>query len=277
MGSNSSVPSRQGNSEGSPFDKIRRIDTYGREYWSGREMQPHMGYEQWRRFEDAIERAIRAAKNTGTYSDQGFCRVRQDFQGPGRRGDDYRLSRYAAYLVAMNGDPSKPEVAAAQAYFAVRTREAELGAITALEVRETALARAREMIDYKVFRDMMAENATDYEPSSKATRIFFATMQNRLYRQITGMTAQEIKDSRDLVTWPDKEIGKEEPSAKSRARQVAKNYLTMGELHKLDRIVGRLCLRAEDIAEDGLSLSLAQWEDLVDAELAVATRVPIAA
>jgi hypothetical protein len=57
---------------------------------------------------------------------------------------------------------------------------------------------------------------------------------------------------------------------------VAKNYPTFAELHKLDRMVGRLCLRAEDIAEDGLRLSLAHWEDLVDAELAVTVR-PIAA
>ncbi|MEU6058037.1 RhuM family protein [Streptomyces sp. NPDC047097] len=185
---------------------------------------------------------------------------------------DYRLTRFGAYLVAMAGDDTKPAVAQARVYFAVRAREAELGALTAAEIRDTALARAREMVDYRVFRDMMAENAPDYAPSSKATQNFFATIQNRLYLQITGMTAEKIRSARPLATWPGREEGKAEPSAKSAVRKVAKNYLTARELGKLDRLVGRLCLTAMDIAEDGDHLSLPQWRMLVDAELAAVNR-----
>jgi|GEM_PF-2263084 len=269
----SNVPTPAGNSGGSPFDGIRRLDTYGREYWSAREMQPLMGYVKWDRFEDVVARAIRAARNTDTYSEQAFSQVSELIEagnlGPQERWD-YRLSRYAAYLVAMNGDPSKPEVAAAQAYFAKRTREAELGAITQAEIQNTALARAREMVDYKVFRDMMRDYAVDYDPGSKATQVFFAVTQNKLYQHITGMTARELLDAREIATWPGREKGNE---PKTRDRKVAKNYLAIGELHKLDRLVGRLCLRAEDIAEDRLNLSLARWDDLVEAELSVASRL----
>lgn len=277
---NSTVPTSKDETGGSPFDAIRRLDAYGREYWDARELQPLMGYEQWRRFEDAIARAIRAAKNTSTYSDSAFAQVTQ-LVNAGNLGQqkraNYHLSRYAAYLVAMNGDPGKPEVAASQAYFAVRAREAELGAIAQAEIRQTALARAREMVDYRLFRDMMAENATDYEPSSKATRIFFGAMQNKLYRHLTGMTADEIKKARTIQTWPGIDEGKPEPSAKSAARKVAKNYLTAKELGRLNRMVGRLCLAAEEIAEDGVALSLAQWDDLLDSELAMSSRRMLAA
>lgn len=253
------------------------MDTYGREYWLGREMQPLMGYPQWVKFEPVIEKA-----KTSLAIVQGEAAAQNHFSrmgkmvpigsGAEREVPDFRLTRFGAYLTAMAGDDTKEAVAQARVYFAVRAREAELGAITELEIRRTALARAREMVDYRLFRDMMAENAPDYEPSGKTTRDFFAAMQNKLYRHVVGMTAREIMRARELATWPGRADGKPEPGVKSAVRKVAKNYLAEPELRKLDRLVGRLCLRAEDIAEDGLRLSLPRWQELVEVELAVANR-----
>ncbi|MEV7011604.1 hypothetical protein [Streptosporangium sp. NPDC051022] len=88
------------------------------------------------------------------------------------------------------------------------------------------------------------------------------------------MSAVEISNAREICHWPGRETGRLQPTKKD--RDVAKNHLTVGELRRLDRLVGRLCLRAEDIAEDGLSLTLAAWEGLVDAELTVGARQAIA-
>lgn len=262
---NSSLPSSVGKS---PFDALRKIDTYGREYWTARTMGTCMGYPRWQHFEPVINRAMAAARNVGD-SAAVFTEVRENPSSKGGRpSKDYRLTRAAAYYVAMNGDPSKPEVAAAQAYFVHRTREAELQAITNEQIQRTALARAREMVDYRTFRDMMVDTASDYEPSSRATRQLFAVMQNRLYRHVTGLDAGEILAARtQLQSWAGQKDGKPEPGVKSRERRVAKNYLTEKELGKLDRLVGRLCLLAEDISEDGVHLPLASWVTLVDNEL----------
>lgn len=121
----------------SPFDMVRHEDERG-EYWLARELQVLMAYEKWERFEGVIDRAIRASENTGTYSDQAFSQIREKSTGGAPRSD-YRLNRYAAYLVAMNGDPNKLPVASAQAYFAAKTREAENA--TARPISELEMAR----------------------------------------------------------------------------------------------------------------------------------------
>lgn len=125
-----------------PFDAIKRVDDQGG-HWSARELMPLLGYDQWRRFEDAIERAYIGARNSGSDADQAFCRLRQEVTG-GRPRVDYRLTRYACYLVAMNGDPRKPAIAAAQTYFAVKTREAEAAA--AMSPAELLVHQATQLL-----------------------------------------------------------------------------------------------------------------------------------
>ena len=128
------------------------------------------------------------------------------------------------------------------------------------------------MIDSGILRQMVADNATDYVRGSRATKIFFGAMQNKLYRYIVGMDAKQIMQTRRLMTWPGRADGKPVPSAKHACRKVAKNYLTAPELRKLERLVGRLCLRAEDVEEDGVRLSLSGWRALMEAELSFDVR-----
>jgi DNA-damage-inducible protein D len=114
-----------GESNTSPFDHIKQIDTNGNEYWLARDLMPILGYKQWRQFEDAVERAIAACKNMGREREKHFLRMTAKSTG-GRPREDFKLSRYGCYLTAMNGDSRKSEIAQAQTYFAVKTREAEL-------------------------------------------------------------------------------------------------------------------------------------------------------
>lgn len=109
----------------SPFDAIKHIDEHG-EYWWARELMPLTAYSRWQTFEVPLKRAMTTATNTGMDVASHFTRSRKVSGSRGPDQDDYRLTRQAAYLVAMNGDPNKPEVAAAQAYFAIRTHEAEV-------------------------------------------------------------------------------------------------------------------------------------------------------
>ena len=107
----------------SPFDAIKHTSPEGTEFWSARELMPLMGYKAWREFKVPLNRAMKSAEV------QGFNVTSNFGESPEitatRPRENLHLTRFAAYLVAMNGDPNKTEVAAAQAYFATRTREAE--------------------------------------------------------------------------------------------------------------------------------------------------------
>lgn len=119
----------------SPFDAIRQVTEDGQEFWSARELQKLLGYTKWERFEDAIERAKISCKITGQNPDEQFPDAGKPIiSGKGRTQEarDYHLSRFACYLVAMNGDPRKEEIAAAQTYFTVKTREAETAQLQVL-------------------------------------------------------------------------------------------------------------------------------------------------
>lgn len=111
-----------------PFDSFKQQDPERGEFWSARDLQPSMGYDRWERFEMAVERAIAACENSGSNPKDHFRGAAKKVpvgSGAVRSVIDWHMSRYAAYLLAMNGDPRKPEIAAAQTYFAVKTREAE--------------------------------------------------------------------------------------------------------------------------------------------------------
>ena len=134
-----------------PFDVYRQEREDGTEFWSARDLMGLMGYASWQRFENPLNRAMKAAENQKMDVSCAFNRsVKRVPAGKGyTEKTDYELSRFAAYLVAMNGDPNKPEVASAQAYFATRTRQAETqqpAQLTGKELMARALVEAQSTI-----------------------------------------------------------------------------------------------------------------------------------
>jgi hypothetical protein len=114
------VGNQDHNQSESPFDSIKRIDRDEHEYWLARELMKLLGYVKWQKFEDAIERSKISLKNSNGNPDEHFTHLPGSSTSKGHFGDNYRLSRYACYLVAISADPRKPEIAQAQAYFAAK-------------------------------------------------------------------------------------------------------------------------------------------------------------
>jgi len=110
------------------LEAIRRLTPKGGEYWFARELMPVLGYDTWRNFEGAIEQAKIAFDAAGEDASHHFADTSKKVMigsGAERSIDDYFLSRAACYIICMNGDSSKPEIAEGQKYYAVQTRKME--------------------------------------------------------------------------------------------------------------------------------------------------------
>ena len=111
------------------FEDIKHIDEFGNEYWLARELQNILEYTQWRRFENVINKAKFACENSNIKVDYHFADVGKmvDIGSNTKRiTKDYKLTRYACYLIAQNGDSRKEVIALAQTYFAIQTRKQEV-------------------------------------------------------------------------------------------------------------------------------------------------------
>lgn len=179
------------------FERIKHINEYGEEYWLARELQPVLEYAQWRRFADAIERAKLACKNSGYEVDDHFADVGKMVDigsGAEREIDDVMLSRYACYLIVMNGDPRKEVIAVGQTYFAVKTRQQELiDNYEELTEDQKRLAIRNEMIAHNKSLAEAAQMAGVMEPRD------YAIFQNRGYQGLYGgLGAKEIHARKGL-------------------------------------------------------------------------------
>lgn len=111
------------------FEDIKHIDENGIEFWYARELQKVLDYKEWRKFENVIQKAIMACKNTGIIEAEHFVgadKLSKRANNAEVLIKDYKLTRYACYLIAQNGDSRKKVIALAQTYFAIQTRKQEI-------------------------------------------------------------------------------------------------------------------------------------------------------
>ena len=111
------------------FEEIKHIDESGIEFWYARELQIVLDYKEWRKFEGVIEKAKLACQNSNINEFEHFVGVDKLSKRANNAEvliKDYKLTRYACYLIAQNGDSRKKVIALAQTYFAVQTRKQEI-------------------------------------------------------------------------------------------------------------------------------------------------------
>lgn len=110
------------------FESIKHIDEYGNEYWEARELQIVLEYKEWRNFKKVIEKAMTTCNASKYNSSNHFVEFNKIVEAGAtiKTVLDYKLSRYACYLIVQNGNPKKEVVALGQTYFAIQTRKQEL-------------------------------------------------------------------------------------------------------------------------------------------------------
>lgn len=176
------------------FEDIKKLNTEGIEYWDARELIPLLGYDEWRNFKKVIIKAQESCKNSHqTIKDHFVDANKMIIIAAGtskettREIEDYKLSRYACYLIAQNGDPRKIQIATAQTYFAVQTRKQE--------ITEQLTADQKRLFIRKEVKD---QNKKLFDTAHKAGVNNFGKFNNYGYLGLYGLITEDIKKKKGI-------------------------------------------------------------------------------
>jgi DNA-damage-inducible protein D len=169
------------------FDQIKKVNEYGQEYWSARELMPVLEYARWENFETAISRSKISCKNSKQQISDHFRDVTKMIsiaQGTTKQASrgvpDLELSRYACYLIAQNSDPKKEAVATAQSYFAIQTRRQE---VNELQIEDNKRVYLRG--------EMKVHNSNLFKAAKKAGVFNYGNFQDYGYMGLYGGLRQK--------------------------------------------------------------------------------------
>ena len=186
------------NTELKSFEEIKQVTEYGMEYWSARDLQKPLGYERWENFSKVIDKAMLACDTAGFDVKDHFPCVKKTVNMPSKTREnkedfgfrdvtktktiiDYKLSRYACYLIVQNGDPRKEQIALGQTYFAIQTYRQELND----KYNQLAEDKKRLLLrgDIKQMNQLLVEAAKGAGIISNEE---YALFQNRGYQGLYG-------------------------------------------------------------------------------------------
>jgi len=178
------------NSINADFESIKKVGKNGIEYWEARELMPILGYPKWEKAEMVIGRAATACMNSGQVVDNHFHRAVKMVEigsKTTRTVGDWKLDRYACYLVAQNGDPKKPEIALAQTYFAIQTRKQEIfGQLSENDKRLFIRGEVSE------------ENKRLFSTAKRAGVTKFGSFNDAGYRGLYGMPLDKVETKKGI-------------------------------------------------------------------------------
>lgn len=179
------------------FEKSKHTDDNGVEFWYARELSIILEYTEWRNFSKVIDKALLACLNSGFECAEHFVEVNKTItmpKGASKQVKEYRLSRYACYLIVQNGDPRKETIALGQTYFAIQTRRQEIAdAFNQLnEDRKRLVVRG----EVTAWNAMLAEAA---HGAGVTDQTEYAQFQNAGYMGLYGgLTAADIHKRKKL-------------------------------------------------------------------------------
>lgn len=187
----------------------------GVEYWFARDIWELLGYSSWQKFQPALERAMESCRNSGGVVEEHFNRVVKMIEianGAKREIEDMKLTRYACYLVAQNGDPKIPEIAFAQMYFAMQTRKQEVLAKRIEEI-ERMIHRKKLGETEREFSKVMFESGVGgpgiAEIRDAGDRAFFGGKSTATMKVRLGVTAGPLADVLPTVSLKAKDLATE--------------------------------------------------------------------
>jgi len=178
------------------FERIKRVNQSGADFWSARELARVLEYSEFRHFLPVIEKARDACLNSAHRVADHFEQILEMVSigsGAQRPVEDWKLSRYACYLVIQNADPGKPLVALGQSYFAVQTRRQEMADEEALKEDKTRLLLRAEMKKHNKNLAGVAKQAGVVQPME------YAIFMDHGYRGLYGgLGMRDIRERKGL-------------------------------------------------------------------------------